>query len=175
MRFKHGKLMWIAVLAGVAVLGCSKEAPEIVELRAYPIDDMAGILTKTGVAIDKDVTTDGGGSLRISADKPVTIRLFETGDLDVEDAKLLYQARLRTEDIEGQAYLEMWCHFPGSGEYFSRSLHSPVQGTTDWTMQETPFFLKEGENPDNVQLNLVIAGKGTAWVDDIRLVKGPLK
>ena len=36
------------------------------------------------------------------------------------------------------------------------------------------FFLKEGENPDNIKLNLVINGKGTVWIDDIRLVKGRL-
>ena len=34
---------------------------------------------------------------------------------------------------------------------------------------------KEGENPDNVKLNLVINGKGTAWIDDIRVLKGPLQ
>jgi hypothetical protein len=44
----------------------------------------------------------------------------------------------------------------------------------DWVTQETPFFLKPGENPDNVKLNLVIEGKGTVWIDDISLVKGPL-
>jgi hypothetical protein len=164
----------IIIFLFLVALGCSKQAVEVVEVKAYPINDMTGILTAQGVTIDSDVTSDGHGSLQISADEPVTVRLFETGDIDVENARLLYQARVRTDDIEGQAYLEMWCHFPGQGEYFSRSLHSPLSGTTDWTTQETPFFLKAGENPDNVKLNLVIAGKGTAWIDDIRLVSGPL-
>jgi hypothetical protein len=179
MRLNNGKLLWIMALMGtVLVSACSKQSTgssETVELKTYPIDDMDGVLTRSGVAIDREISSDGEGSLRISADQPVTIRLYETGDLDVEDARLLYQARLRTEDIEGQAYLEMWCHFEGVGEYFSRALHAPLQGTTDWTTQETPFFLKAGQNPDNVKLNLVIAGTGTAWVDDIRLVKGPLQ
>jgi len=52
---------------------------------------------------------------------------------------------------------------------------TPLTGTTDWTTEETPFFLRKGENPDNVKLNLVINGKGTAWIDDIRLLKGPLQ
>jgi hypothetical protein len=38
--------------------------------------------------------------------------------------------------------------------------------------QETPFFLKKGENPNNVKLNLVIDGKGMVWIDDIRLFRG---
>lgn len=40
--------------------------------------------------------------------------------------------------------------------------------------QPSPFFLQKGENPDNVKLNLVIKGKGTAWIDDIRVMQGPL-
>jgi len=102
------------------------------------------------------------------------IRLFEIGDIDVENARLIYQAKLRTEDVEGKVYLEMWNHFPNKGEFFSRSLQNPLTGTTDWVTEETPFFLKKGENPDNVKLNLVIDGKGTVWIDDIRLIKESL-
>jgi hypothetical protein len=111
----------------------------------------------------------------MTSTKPTVIRLFETGDIDVENARLIYQARVRTEDVEGKVYLEMWCHFPGKGDFFSRGLQTPLTGTTEWTTEETPFFLKKGENPDNVKLNLVIKGKGTAWIDDIRLLKAPLR
>ncbi|MCH7556135.1 MAG: hypothetical protein IIB56_01620 [Planctomycetes bacterium] len=51
---------------------------------------------------------------------------------------------------------------------------NPLTGTTDWTTEKIPFLLKKGQNPDNVKLNLVIDGKGTVWIDDIRLLKGPL-
>jgi hypothetical protein len=65
--------------------------------------------------------------------------------------------------------------FLGIGEFFSRGLQTPLTGTTDWTTEETLLFLEKGENPDNVKLNLVINGKGTAWIDDIRLLKGLFK
>jgi hypothetical protein len=52
-------------------------------------------------------------------------------------------------------------------------LQAPLSGTVDWTSQETPFSLKPGENPDNVRLNVMIDGKGTVWIDEIQLVKGP--
>jgi hypothetical protein len=145
------------------------------ELKRFPLDDMEGLITQTDVQIDKGISSDGNGSLRIEATEPTTVRLFETGDIDIEDARLVYQARIRTENVQGQVYLEMWCHFDGAGEFFSRGLDQPLAGTTDWTTQETPFFLKKGENPDNVKLNLVMNGTGTAWIDDIRLLKGPLK
>ena len=164
------------VCAGMVFIavGCSQPSKQVVELKQFPIDSMEGIITRSSVEIDRDISSDGNGSLRITSTKPVVIRLFETGDIDVENARLIYQARLRTENVEGQVYLEMWCHFPGKGEFFSRGLQTPLTGTIEWTTEETPFFLKKGENPDNVKLNLVIDGKGTAWIDDIRLSRGPL-
>jgi hypothetical protein len=50
-----------------------------------------------------------------------------------------------------------------------------MSGTNGWTSVETPFFLKKGEKPDNVKLNVVVDGTGTVWIDDIKLMKGPLQ
>lgn len=157
------------------VVGCSKPPNQVAELKRFSIDNLEGLITQSGVQIDKQISSDGNGSLRITATEPMVVRLFEVGDIDVENVRLIYQARVRTENVEGQVYLEMWCHFPGKGEFFSRGLQAPLTGSTDWITEETPFFLKKGENPDNVKLNLVINGKGTAWIDDIRLLKGPLR
>lgn len=145
------------------------------ELKRFPVDSLEGIITQSGVQFDKEVSSDGKGSLKIIATEPTVVRLFELGDIDVENARLIYQAKVRTEGVEGQVFLEMWCHFLGKGEFFSRGLQTPLTGTTNWTTEETPFFLKKGENPDNVKLNLVINGKGTVWIDDIRILKGPLQ
>ncbi|MHC4511292.1 MAG: DUF4190 domain-containing protein [Planctomycetota bacterium] len=153
-----------------------KAAIETLELRRFALDDTEGLLTQSGIGIDKATSSDGNASLRIDAAAPTTVRLFEIGDIDIENARLIYQAKVRTANMQGQVYLEMWCHFPGKGEFFSRGLtqEKPLTGTTDWTTEEILFFLHEGENPDNVKLNLVIGGKGTVWIDDIRLLKGPL-
>ena len=157
------------------LVGCSKPSQEVVELKRFPIDNLEGIITQSGVQLDKEVSSDGNGSLKIIATEPTVVRLLELGDIDIENARLIYQAKVRTEGVEGQVFLEMWCHFPGKGEFFSRGLQTPLTVTTNWIAEETPFFLKKGENPDNVKLNLVINGKGTAWIDDIRVLKGPLK
>jgi len=156
---------------------CSQSPPEdvSVEVAHYPIDSMEGIISQSDVQIDKEISSDGNGSLHISTTAPATVRLYETGDIDVENSRLVYQAKLRTEGVEGQVYLEMWCHFPGKGEFFSRALHSPLSGSQEWTSQETPFLLKKGENPDNVRINLVVNGTGDVWIDDIRLVKYSLR
>ena len=162
------------ILFAVWLGGCAREAPDALDLKTYPLDDAAGVLTVSGVSVDREITNDGNGSLRLTATEPTTFRLVETGDIDIENARLICQAKLKTADVSGEVYLEMWCHFAGKGEYFSRALHAPLSGTVDWTTQETPFFLQKGENPDNVKLNLVINGRGTAWVDDMRLIRGSL-
>ena len=168
-------VFYVSIAMIFCVIGCTQSPKQVTEIKQYPINSLEGIITKSGVEFDKTVSSDGKGSLKVTVKEPTTVRLFETGGIDIENARLIYQARVKTEKVEGQVYLEMWCHFPGKGEFFSRGLQTPLTGTTDWTTEETPFFLRKGEKPDNVKLNLVINGKGTAWIDDIRLLKGPLQ
>ena len=168
-------ILCIGIALCFSLAACSKQPAQVTDLKMYPVDSLEGIITQSGVQFDKDISSDRKGSLRITATEPAIVRLFEVGDIDVENARLIYQAKVRTENVEGKVYLEMWCHFPGKGEFFSRGLQTPLTGTTEWTTEETPFFLQKGENPDNVKLNLVIDGKGTAWIDDIRLLKAPLQ
>ena len=163
------------ILIMLMIIGCSNKPAEPVVLKAYPIDNPDGLLTQDGVEFDGAVSADGNGSVKIIAPESTTVLLYETGDIDIENARLVYRAKIRTENVIGQAFLEMWCVFEGSGEYFSRGLQSIVTGDTDWADNETMFFLKAGENPDNIKLNLVINGSGTVWIDDIELVKYPLK
>ena len=165
--------IWLVII--FSVTACTQSSNQVTEIKHFPLDNLEGIITRSGVQIDKQISNDGNGSLRITAIGPMVVRLFEVGDIDAENTRLIYQAKVRTKGVEGKVYLEMWCHFPGKGEFFSRGLQTPLTGTTEWTSEETPFFLKKGEKPDNVKLNLVIDGKGTAWIDDIRLIKGPLK
>jgi hypothetical protein len=170
------RLKIAALISGLVLLQiyCSRPSNKVAVLRQFPLDDLQGLIAQSDVQIDRQVSSDGKGSLRIDAAAPITVPLFEVHDLKVDNARLIYHARLRAEKVFGQAYLEMLCHFPGKGEFFSRGQATLLSGTTDWTTQETPFFLQKGEVPDYVKLNLVINGRGTAWIDDIRLLKGPL-
>jgi hypothetical protein len=139
----------------------------------YPLDSLDEVITTAlpGATIGVDATesSDGRGSLRITCEEPATVSLVETGDLDIEAATLFYRAKLRAEGLRGRAYLEMWCTFPDLGEYFSRGLDQPVEGTTNWVSVQTPFLLEVGQNPDNVKLNVVVDGPGTVWIDALQL------
>ena len=143
--------------------------------KAYPLDSIEGVLTQAGVKFDEHISSDGNGSLRIQTDTSdkTVIRLFETGPISAENQMLIYSAKLKSEGLDGKAYLEMWCDIPGGGEFFSRGLERPVTGTTEWTTAQTPFRLETGQMPANVKLNLVIEGAGTVWIDDIKLLLSP--
>ena len=170
------RILMILVCALVAglMMSCSKASRKDLVIKEYSCDGLDGLIRISGIEVDDRVKSEGKASLKISLSEPSVIQLFETGDLDIDDAALVYQARLRTEGVQGRVYLEMWCHFEGKGEFFSRGLDSPLSGTNNWAKVEIPFFLKAGENPDNIKLNVVGEGTGTVWVDDIRLVKRPL-
>jgi hypothetical protein len=161
-----------AVLFAVAVsAGCGPQPAREEVLAHLAIDSAEELITRSGVAMDAAVTSDGGGAARIEATGPVRVRVAELDLPPVEDTRLTYRARLRSEGLEGRAYLEMWCAFPGQGEYFSRALHDPLTGSVEWVTQETSFFLEAGQRPSHVRLNLVIEGRGTVWLDDVTLAR----
>jgi hypothetical protein len=68
----------------------------------------------------------------------------------------------------------MWCRFSGKGEFFSRGLQNPLSGSNEWASYETPFFLKKGENPDLIKINLVVKGTGKVLIKDVELLKASL-
>ena len=139
------------------------------------VEDIKGLSRLDEAEIDREVYTEGSGSLKIISNSAILLQLANTGDIDIEDSLLVYRANIKTEELEGRVYLEMWCSFKDKGQFFSRTLETALSGTNDWTVLEAPFFLKKGENPDDVKLNIVIEGKGTVWLDEIELSRKPLK
>ena len=141
------------------------------ELKHFPIDDLKGMVAQSGVQLDKTVSSDGNGSIKILAAGPVVIPFYNIDDIRVEDIQLIYEARIKSESLNGQAYLEMWCVFKNKGEYYSRGFDSAIAGTTEWKTIKTIFLLRKNEMPDQIKLNVVVNGVGTVWIDDIHLSK----
>ena len=114
-----------------------------------------------------------GKGWRVDASEEQIVRLFEVPDPDVSNCLLTYRASLKSEDLTGRAFLEMWCRLPGRGEFFSRGLNQPLKGTIDWASYEIPFRLKKGQRPDLIKLNLVVEGTGEVWIKDVELLRTP--
>lgn len=106
---------FIALAACAILAGCSKQGEKATGLKYFPVDSAEGVINRSNVSLNERHTTDGNGSLMVFTVRPTVVRLYEVHDIDVENARLLYQARVSTEGVEGQVYLEMWCHFPGIG------------------------------------------------------------
>ena len=139
-------------------------------LKKLSLDDASTIGLK--IETDATVKSEGRGSVRITTLWPTTVCLGEASGLAVENAKLIFTARVRTR-IQGDVLLEMWVHI-GSGQYFSRGLNDRASGQSDWKAIQTPFILQKGQKADKVTFNLVINGTGVVWIDDISLSKEPL-
>ncbi len=173
MKMKQVLAISVAV---VFVAGCSqtRQPGQASKLAEFPLNSVEEVIDRHLVVLDRAVSSDGSGSIKVEFDKPATIHLGNFAAEEIANSRLIYRARVKGEYISGRAYLEMLCFFEDQGEFFSRDLQSPVTGTTDWTTEETYFFLKEGENPDMVRLNLIVEGEGTVWVDDISLLRAEL-
>jgi hypothetical protein len=160
MNLMKCSVMLLSLLAAAPVT-----AAEAKTLKKFSISDPV---------ISQDLKVSEETAWLSESSKPQTIRLFEVPDPGVDQCMLIYRAKLKTEGLEGQAYLEMWCRFPGKGEFFSRGLQNTVTGSNNWASYETPFFLKKGQKPDLVKLNLVVKGTGKIWIKDVELLRAPL-
>lgn len=136
------------------------------KIRDFNISDKP--VTRDGIAVDQD-------SWRIEFKENQVVRFFEVTDPAIEQCMLTYRARVKAANVKGRVYLEMWCRLPGHGEFFSKGFHQAVKGTTDWASYDIPFYLKKGQRPDLIKLNVVAEGQGTFWIKDIELLQTPLK
>lgn len=172
-RFHYALAMLTAwALALTALVGCRLQGDGFESiLFRDPMDASSRVLAQDAVIFDPQTSADGAGSLRIEADGPQRLHLFEVEGLAVENANLAYRASLRTEGVDGRVSLEMWCSAIGQGEIFARARQSARTGTTEWGAQEVVCFLEEGQRTQAARLDLVIDGPGRVWIDEVRLVR----
>jgi hypothetical protein len=115
-----------------------------------------------------------GNELRIGATAAETIRLLEIPVETKDQCRLECRFQLRSEDVAGDVYPEMWCRVRGMGECFSKGLQYKLRGTNNWISCELPFYLKQNQYIEHVKLNLVFSGEGRAAIRDIELFETPL-
>ncbi len=149
-------------------LSCSKQAknkPNIIKHLA--MNNISEVITLEGVEVERQDSFDGKGSIMITTDKPRVIEISRIDSLSISNKKIIYKAGLKSRNLMGNAYLEMWVVVPGKGEFFSRGLNDLLTGSTNWHYKEIPFFVDKESTVTSIRLNLVINGKGTVWIDDI--------
>ncbi|MEM7223790.1 MAG: hypothetical protein AAF495_12465 [Pseudomonadota bacterium] len=153
----------ICLLSSVVWMAGAAQAADV--LKQFELNDPAEL----GLTIESDTTSDGRTVTKVTTAWPTVVNLTEVQSPNVEDATLVYSAQVRSQDLEGQAYLEMWCHFADGGSYFSRGFDDVLTGTTEWQTLSTKFLLEAGQRPDRITLNIVINGRGTLWASNATL------
>jgi len=128
--------------------------------------------------LEKDGASRDGDAWKIEAAGDRTVRLYEatlpgSDGKGITNRQLSYRAKIKTQDVKGRVYLEMWLRAANGQKSFSRGFEDAVNGTTDWVEVQTPFRIKDGERADRADLNVVIEGGGTAWIKDIVLEADP--
>lgn len=55
--------LWMLVVVVLFAVGCTREpSKQVTELQHFRVDSMEGIITQSGVQIDKEISSDGNGS-----------------------------------------------------------------------------------------------------------------
>ncbi len=175
------KFYFMALLLSIiSINGYNSLAQEESEL-IFSISNVEEIITQSGVEIDRDISSDGNGSLLINTKEPITVELLEVDDKDFGNQRLTYKAQMRsenlqaTEEMRGISYLELIAKFPDGQKLISRGPRVPLSGTTEWRPVETILYLDKGNSPERVKLNLIVEGEGKVWVDSVILEAIPLR
>jgi serine/threonine protein kinase len=129
--------------------------------------------------IHRDYTL--GGGWRFSADGDRTVRFFEIADPDVDNCRLVFRARLRTEEATGASLRLTWKN--DAGEEFDSAMDptSVAEGDTEWAWYEATVSIPPGERPRVVKLLMTMRGKpvggeskkNLVWIKDIELLTLP--
>ena len=133
------------------------------------------VFTPSDQMITQDLVPSAGEGWFAEIEKTHTFRLFEFNDPKVENCLLTYRVDLKSEALSERAYLEMWCRLPGQGEFFSKGFQNALKGINDWSSCDVPFYLKQGQRPDQIKLNLTVEGKEKVWIKNIEVLMTPLK
>lgn len=171
-----GRLACVAAVALACGEGPSGDRPAAegaVEIARFPLGEGA-VPPGADAAFDPGVSQDGGGSLRVQALRGGRLRLYRLDDLGLVQGAVVFTGFLRSRGLDGRAVLELWCR-PAEGEAaFVRGYGSAVSGDSDWTPQEVRFSNPAlCRNPVSIELNVLIEGSGSVWIDDLRLWSVP--
>jgi hypothetical protein len=177
MKAKRIGIICAAVLTGflaLALMYSCRRDPLVVELLySFPAESKEGVIDADYAELDGEVYREGSKSLRITAEKPVIIKLYEINEPGIHDMTLIYKAWVKTGNLKGNVFLEMRVGFEKTKQLV-RGLSSKISEDTGFKEIDTIFFLKKNHYPESIELNLVIEGQGTVWIDSVRLYKGPL-
>jgi hypothetical protein len=127
------------------------------------------VLPPTAGAPFSSLKIDGGTGA------PITVAIIDHPA--IKGPRYAVTGKVRYEGVEGTGYLELWNHFPGGGQYFSRTLGDagPMQkleGSSGWREFTLPFDATGAPAPIRLVVNVVLPGRGVVYLGPLQLVDG---
>lgn len=172
---KAARIFMVLALTGMlaTAMACHKGPGKPADLKVFSCESLDNLVQPDLVMLDNSVFTEGKGAIKVTTEVPMTIPLFNVPYPEAEGAKLIYRAKLKAERFGGDAYLQMVLEFPNGGRLTSQNYAKAIHGTSDWVTKETTASVRLGQKVSSASLNLVIAGQGTIWIDDVHLIRAP--
>jgi len=133
----------LALVMGLAMNACtSGQAPTtaVVELKPFPWIAWKGYVRQPGLASTRRSRRMERVLCESTPRNPITVPLFEITDVGVENATLIYQASLQSENLDGKAFLEMWVPPSWQGRVLLPRAGSPNHGHHELDDCRDPFF-----------------------------------
>ncbi len=143
----------------------------------FTADSTDEIVDSGAISLDTETSVDGTASIRVQRDESGkgVIGLYQVDDAEINNSRLVYMAKMKTEGVENMAYLRLRVATQNDVELVSYGPPIPLSGDSEWTEVATELFLDRGNKARSIGLDLVIDGKGTVWIDQVGLLKKPLR
>jgi hypothetical protein len=137
-------------------------------------------LQRQGRALAGTLLPPGSGSpghqLKVENTKstPSTVTVLTIDRPPIAGPRYSLRGQIRYDNVEGTGYLELWNHFPGGGQYFSRTLADQgpmmkLHGTSGWRDFVLPFDATGAPPPARLVVNVVLQGRGTVYLGPLSL------
>ncbi len=122
------------------------------------------------------VAEESAGTLRITTGQPAIVQLAaaNAATTQPQNTPLRYTAELNAQALEGAAHLEVHVLLSGgkTGYVFGRDTQDTAVTAADgWKTVTGSFSLKPEHVPDQIKISLVVDGKGSVLVRNLRLVR----
>lgn len=121
---------------------------------------------------------DQPARLKVTNDQPGnhSIPICELVAPPITTPSYAVRGKIRYDGVVGVGFLEMWNHFAGHGEFFTRTMDtSGPMGTITGTTGERDFLLPfhtfgQTPPPEKLVVNLVLNGPGTVEIGPLELI-----
>lgn len=99
-------------------------------------------------------------------------KILEVTNPPVASHQYVVRGRVKYDNVQGAAFIEMWNDFGDEGAYFTRTMAEvgpmrKITGTSDWRDLELPFLAEPGMRPKKLTINVVMPGAGSITISPL--------